>query len=67
MTMTDAEFQRIFGFLKSRYGIDMSRKKEIVSGRLENYINLGGWSSYSEYMNAVETDITGKREKLLHF
>lgn len=65
MIMTDAEFQRIFGFLKSRYGIDMSRKKEIVSGRLENYINLGGWSSYTEYMNAVETDITGKLEKKL--
>lgn len=63
--MTDEEFYRIYVFLKSRYGIDMSRKKEIVSGRLENYVHSGGWKSYTEYMNAVEQDFTGKLEKQL--
>jgi chemotaxis protein methyltransferase CheR len=65
MSMTDVEFQRILTFLKSRYGIDMTRKKEIVEGRLENYVRLGGWSTYMDYMNAVETDITGNLEKKL--
>ena len=63
--MTEQEFYRIASFLKSRYGIDMSRKKEIVQGRLENYIRLGGWKTYTEYMNAVEQDVTGKLEKKL--
>lgn len=63
--MTDEEFLRIYVFLKSRYGIDMSRKKEIVCGRLENYIRKGGWKNYTEYMNAVEKDFTGRLEKEL--
>lgn len=61
--MTEEEFSRIYVFLKSRYGIDMSRKKEIVTGRLDNYIRNGGWKSYTEYMNGVEMDYTGKLEK----
>lgn len=63
--MTDAEFGRISFFLKSRYGIDMSHKKEIVDGRLINLLRRNGWSDYTTYMNAVETDITGKMEREL--
>lgn len=63
--MTQEEFLRIYIFMKSRYGIDMIRKKDIVQGRLENYIRSGGWNNYTEYMNAVESDITGNLEKQL--
>lgn len=65
MNMTNEEFNRIFRFFKNRYGVDMSQKKEIMEGRLTNYIHAGGWKSYSEYMNAVESDVTGKLEKEL--
>lgn len=61
--MTDEEFWRICRFMKNRYGIDMSRKKEIIEGRLENYIRSNGYKSHNEYMNAVESDITGSRER----
>ncbi len=54
---------RIYRFLKSRYGIDMERKKEIMQGRLDNYIRMNGFGSYSEYMNAVEADFTGRLER----
>lgn len=63
--MTDEEFWRICRFLKSRYGIDMSCKKEIMQGRLENYIHTKGFSNYGEYMNTVESDITGRWEREL--
>ena len=63
--MTDEEFFRIHTFLKQRYGIDMSKKKEIVTGRLENYIHRRGFRNYNEYLNAVETDYTGEMEKEL--
>lgn len=63
--MTDEEFQRIFRFLKSRYGIDMARKKEIVEGRLENYVVQNGFGSYTDYMNALEADTAGNLEKKL--
>lgn len=63
--MTEAEFIRISQFLKSRYGIDMTHKKEIVSGRLENTIRRHGYDSYTAYMNAVESDITRNMEREL--
>lgn len=63
--MTDVEFRRIYSFIKSRYGINMEHKKEIMQGRLDNYIAREGYSNYSDYMNAVESDITGRLEKEL--
>lgn len=63
--MTDIEFRRISTFLKSKYGIDMTHKKEIVDGRLANTLRKNGWDTYSAYMNAVESDITGNLEKEL--
>ena len=49
--------------MKSRYGIDMIRKKEIIEARLGNYIRMNGFSSYSEYMHEIETDSTGRWER----
>ncbi len=63
--MTNEEFLRIYQFVKSRYGMDMERKKEIVDGRLKNYITTHGFENYSAYMNAVEKDITGNLEREL--
>ena len=63
--MTEQEFMRIYHFVKTRYGIDMSRKKDIVQGRLDNYIKSRGFSNYTEYMNMVESDITGRYEREL--
>lgn len=63
--MTDEEYLRIAMFLKKRYGIDMSHKKEIIAGRLENYIRSNGWDTYTAFMNAVEHDTTGTLEKKL--
>lgn len=63
--MTEEEFYRIYTFLKSRYGIDMSRKKEIIKGRLENYVRNHGYKDYHGYMDALEADETGTMEKKL--
>lgn len=63
--ITDEEFLRISSFMKQRYGIDLSQKKVIINGRLENYIKRGGWGSFNEFMNAVEHDKTGNQEKML--
>jgi len=63
--MTDEEFFRIYRLLKDRYGINMERKKEIVQGRLENYIHINGYQNYSEYLYALFADKTGKLEQEL--
>jgi len=61
--MTEGEFHQISTFLKERYGIDMGTKKEIVNGRLENYLRAGNWRDYTEYFRAMQKDETGVLEK----
>lgn len=63
--MTDLEFRRISMFLKDRYGIDMTHKKEIMDGRLSNMIRIRGFDSYDAYMNALMQDASGEMEKEL--
>ncbi len=63
--ITDEEFLRISVFMKQRYGIDLSQKKVIVNGRLENYIRTNGWHNFNEFMDAVMRDSTGTQEKML--
>ena len=63
--MTEGEFNQISVFIKERYGINMSQKKEIVNGRLENYLRRGKWKNYTEYFMAMQQDSTGKLEKEL--
>lgn len=52
--ITDSEFQRIVTYMKRNYGIDLSQKRVLVGGRLENYLARNGYSSYDEYMAKVE-------------
>lgn len=54
--ITEEEFTRISAYMKGKYGIDLSQKKVIINGRLENYIKSNGWKTFSEFMNAVEKD-----------
>ncbi len=63
--MTDEEFTRITSYMKQNYGIELAEKREIVRGRLENYIKSGGWNSFKEFMNEVESDRSGTQETML--
>lgn len=57
--ITDSEFQRIVMYMHKNYGIDLSQKKVLVSGRLENYLARNGYASYDEYMAKVEKNPNG--------
>lgn len=54
--MNDNEFRRIVAYMKKNYGIDLSQKRVLVSGRLENYIIRNGYSGYDDYMSKVEAN-----------
>lgn len=57
--ISDNEFNRIVTYVKSRYGIDLSKKKILIMGRLENYLLRNGYASYDEYMEEVEQNPSG--------
>ncbi|MDE6212163.1 MAG: chemotaxis protein CheR, partial [Lachnospiraceae bacterium] len=57
--ITDSEFQRIVTYVKRNYGIDLSQKRVLVGGRLENYLVRNGYANYDEYMSKVEKNPKG--------
>lgn len=63
--ITEEEFIRVSTYMKQHYGIDLSQKKVIINGRMENYIRSNGWKNFSEYLNAMEADHSGTLEKVL--
>ncbi len=63
--ITDKEFNRIVTYVKSNFGIDLSQKRVLIAGRLENYILRNGYSNYDEYMQEVESDPSGKEAENL--
>ena len=64
-TLTDKEFQRIVNYIRNNYGIELGQKRVIVEGRMKNYLAANGYTSYEQYMNAVEADRSGKEAKSL--
>ncbi len=63
--ITDSEFNRIVQYVKKNYGIDLSQKKTLIVGRLENYLVRNGYSGYSDYMAKVEEHPEGEEAKNL--
>lgn len=57
--ITDGEFQRIVHYVKQHYGIDLSQKRVLVGGRLENYLVRNGYANYNEYIAKVEKNPKG--------
>ncbi len=59
--LDEPEFTRIALLVHSRYGIDLSKKRTLIRGRLNGTLRSLGYRSFSEYMEAVEADETGSR------
>lgn len=63
--ITDNEFRRIVVYIKRTTGIDLSEKRILVNGRLQNYLLRNGYSNCDEYMERVEKDSGGKEARNL--
>ncbi len=53
MTLTDEDFRRLVRFVKDNYGIDLSKKKQLIIGRLSNTISAMGLHSFKEYTDRI--------------
>lgn len=60
LKITDTEFNRLISFMHSTYGIDLSRKRILIEGRLSNMLAEKGFSSYNEYLDSVFADKSGR-------
>lgn len=51
LEITESDFQRLVRFVKQNYGIDLSKKKQLITGRLSNTIIGMGFTSFQQYVD----------------
>ena len=51
LTITDGDFLRLINFVKANYGIDLSKKKQLIMGRLSGTIMSMGFESLKDYVD----------------
>lgn len=62
--LSDEEFHQLTSFVYSHYGIDLSKKKQLIEGRLSYTLHSKGMKSFSEYMRLLFHDKTGEEMHL---
>lgn len=65
MTITDDVFNEMVKYIEDNYGINLKKKKNLIVGRLENYLVRNGYKDYREYMNYVKSDASGNEANVL--
>jgi chemotaxis protein methyltransferase CheR len=58
--LTDKEFTYMVSYVKSNFGIDLSKKRVLLEGRLGQYLADQGYTEFTSYIKALEADKSGK-------
>lgn len=69
MDISDADFKRLVTFVQSNYGINLSQKRQLITGRLSASIKAKGYPSFSAFVDHIlttkdENDLTMLLNKL---
>lgn len=51
--LTDEDFARLARYVKNKYGLDLSGRKQMVESRLVNYLMDRGFGSFSDYLRTI--------------
>lgn len=51
MAISDKDFRRLVTFIKSNYGIDLTQKRQLITGRLSPTLRKMGYQSFSEFVS----------------
>ncbi len=57
--MTDKEFQTLSNFVKSKYGVDLTKKKVLIESRLTPELHRRGLTNFQQYIDVVFKDKAG--------
>lgn len=52
--LTDAEFLEFVSYMHNNYGIDLSKKRQLIEGRLSYLVERKGMKSFGEYMSSIK-------------
>jgi chemotaxis protein methyltransferase CheR len=60
ISLTESEFKQLTGFVQNNYGINLTEKKGLVEGRLQNVLIEQGFNNFDDYFHYVLSDDTGE-------
>lgn len=55
LTITDADFQRLVQFMQKNYGIDLSKKKQLITSRLSQSLKTRGYRDFKSFLEHLFT------------
>ena len=53
LTLTDADFTRLYTYIQQHYGINLSHKKQLIASRLTNMLQQKGFHDFSESIDEI--------------
>ena len=54
LTLTDQDFHRLYTYIQKNYGIDLSKKKQLIASRLSNTLTSQGFGNFSAYGGFIQ-------------
>lgn len=58
-SISDKDFNRLVSFVHENYGIDLSKKRTLIEGRLGNVLTARGFENYTSFLDMVFADKSG--------
>ena len=65
LDIKENDFEKLTEYIKQNYGINLTKKRNLIEGRLSNLIIEKGFKSFKEYLDYVYSDKTGFEETVL--
>ena len=59
ISISDKDFERLVTYVHDNYGIDLSKKKVMIEGRLTNELLKRGFNEYTSYLDMIFADKSG--------
>lgn len=56
--LTDSEFNTLKNYVHSKFGIDLSKKRTLIEGRLSNTLTARGFDNFGDYIKVLMNDKT---------
>lgn len=63
--LTDDEFITIMNHVKKNFGVNLTKKRTLIEGRLSNHVLSKGFDNYSDYFKHAISDKTGGEMSVL--
>lgn len=55
LTITDADFERLVSFIHKNYGIDLSKKRQLITSRLSHSLKAKGYRDFKSFLEHLFT------------